>query len=346
MLWFRTASVVVSTFVIVLLTVPAYAGAATAPALQKPEASAPAATEGASLEFEWSGTLQGDADALDRSFFRLEIIKATEMPSGAQSEWPAGENSFQSEPGQSTTSATLGVPPAGEYRWRVCAWGVLDDVASNVIAQLPGGCSAARTFSTVAAAATNHSIGELKMSETNQVAGATRTVVVTRPAPPAPAAPAPVVVPEPAAPLPPASFTDIQKTKVQAGGSSALGLGDGGGPEGLEADTAANREGLGGAIMGGLSSNLPLIPIPFWTLALLLACFPLLRLWRRDVLGMFEWSDGSIDGSGTYADVADDLASVPLAQEVKVASMTADGTAAAPAPVVNPLAPDRGRRAA
>ena len=47
--WHRTASIVVSTLIGVLLGVPAHAGAVTAPALQKPEASAPAATEGASL---------------------------------------------------------------------------------------------------------------------------------------------------------------------------------------------------------------------------------------------------------------------------------------------------------
>src|SRR4051812_39736892 len=151
---FRSASALLCTLAVVLLTVPALAGAATAPSLQKPEAAGPAATEGASLEFEWNGTLQGDPDALDRSFFRLEVIKATEMPSGAQSEWPTVENFFQTEPGQATTSATLGVPSAGEYRWRVCAWGVVDDVASNVISQLPGGCSAARSFSTVAATTT------------------------------------------------------------------------------------------------------------------------------------------------------------------------------------------------
>ncbi len=345
--WYRTASIFMSALFVVLLSVPAHAGAATAPTLQKPEASAPAATEGASLEFEWNGTLQGDADALDRSFFRLEIIKATSMPSGAQSTWPtaAVENFLQTEPGQSQTSASLGVPAAGDYRWRVCAWGVVDDVASNVITQLPGGCSVARAFTTVAAATANHSIGELKINETTQVAGATRVVEVTRPAPPAPAVPEEPIEPAPAKeplPLPEATFTDVQPTNVEAGGSSALGLGT----EGLNADSAASREGIGGAIMGGLSSNLPLIPIPFWTLALLLACFPILRLWRRSVLGMFDWNDGSVNGRGTYANTDGDFASVPLAQEVKVGSMTADGTAAAPAPVVNPLAPDRGRRAA
>lgn len=342
--WHRTASVFMSTLVVVLLSVPAYAGAATAPTLQKPEATAPAATEGASLEFGWAGSLQGDADALDRSFFRLEIINAASMPSGAQSEWPATtvENFLQTEPGQAVNSATLGVPAAGDYRWRVCAWGVLDDVTSNVITQLPGGCSAARAFTTVAAANANHAIGELKMNETTQVAGATRVVEVTRPAPPAPALPEEPIEPAPAEPLPDATFTTVRPTKVEAGGSPALGLGT----EGLSADTASSREGVGGAIMGGLSSNLPLIPIPFWTLALLLACFPILRLWRRSVLGMFDWSDGSVDGRGTYADTNGRLASVPVAQEVKVSSKTADGTATARAPADNPLAPDRGRRAA
>jgi hypothetical protein len=344
--WFRTASVLACALTTALLGLPAAASAATAPVLTAPEASAPASTEGNSLEFTWTGTLQGDPDTIDRSFFRLEVIKASEMPAGAQTEWPSSavENFHVTTPGQAETSVTLGVPNAGEYRWRVCAWGVEDDAVANVISQLPGGCSASRTFTTVAAADTNHSIGELPIKETKQVEGATRTVVVTRPAPPAPATPEPPAEPEPAAPLPPASFTDVKETKVQSSGTSALGLGDEG--ISLKADTAADREGLGGAIMGGLSATLPLVPIPFWTLALLLACFPILRLWRRSVLGMFDWNDGSVDGRGTYADPLEDLAPVAIASEVKVSSMTADGSAAAPAPVANPLAPERGRRAA
>ncbi len=344
---FRTASVLVGTLLVVLLSVPAHAGAAAAPVLKSPEASASAAVEGASMGFEWVGALQGDPTTLDRSFFRLEIIKSSDMPAGAQSEWPAAkvENSFQTTPGEAETTAAVGVPTAGEYRWRVCAWGV-DDVVANVIIQLPGGCSATRSFTTVTAATTNHSIGELKMEETTNVAGETRVVEVKRPAQ---ASPPPVndeSVVETAPPveeLPPAKFTNVPKTGTEGGGNSALGLGTGG----FKADAAASREGLGGAIMGGLSSTLPLVPIPFWTLALLLACFPILRVWRRSVLGMFEWDDGSIDGRGTFVELHDDLGNVPLAQEVKIVSMTADGTAVAPATVANnPLAPDWGRHAA
>ncbi len=356
---FRTASIAACTLVAVLLSVPAHAGAATAPVLESPEASAPAATEGASLEFEWSGALQGDPDTLDRSFFRLEVIKASAMPAGTQTAWPenALESSHPTPPGQAETSATLGVPAAGEYRWRVCAWGVVDDVVANVIQQLPNGCSASRTLSTVAAAAQNQAIGELKVEEKTQVEGETRTVVVRRPAPAQPtpqveqpSEPAPS---EPVEELPPATFTKVLDSSSTRGGSgsgsdtggvpkSALG---GVGAEGLQADAAASREGLGGKVMGGLSMTLPLVPIPFWTLALLLACFPLLRLWRSDVLGMFDWSDGSVDGRGTYSDVVGDLAPVAVAQEVKVGSTTADGAATAPAPVAT-SAPERGRRAA
>lgn len=355
---FRTASIVACTLIAVLLSVPAHAGAATAPVLQSPEASAPAATEGSSLEFEWSGALQGDADTLDRSFFRLEVIKTTAMPAGTQTAWPenALELSHPTPPGQAETSATLGVPVAGEYRWRVCAWGVVDDVVANVIQRLPNGCSASRALSTVAAATQNQAIGELKVEEKTQVEGETRTVVVRRPAPAQPtqqpeqpAEPAPS---EPVEELPPATFTKVLDSSSRGGSGSGSGKGaapksavGGVGTDSLQADAAASREGLGGKVMGGLSMTLPLVPIPFWTLALLLACFPLLRLWRADVLGMFDWSDGSVDGRGTYADVVGDLAPVAVAQEVKVGSMTADGAATAPAPIAT-SAPERGRRAA
>ena len=93
-----------------------------------------------------------------------------------------------------------------------------------------------------------------------------------------------------------------------------------------------------------LGATLPLVPIPFWTLALLLACFPIARAWRRDVLGMFHWADGSIDGSGGLDEAIADFASVQDAREFKDHSMTADGDA--PAPSRPSSAPDRGRRAA
>jgi hypothetical protein len=347
---FRTASIVCCALIGALFVAPAAAFAA-APALTAPAAKAPPATEGGSTTFEWTGALQGDPDTIERSFFRLEIIESTKLPSGAQSTWPEGdvENFFQTEPGQNATSASIGVPAAGEYRWRVCAWGVVDDLVANEIQQMPGGCSASRSLTTVAAAATSSAIGELKMEERRQVEGEVRRVYVQRPSAPAPVTPEPVapVAADPVAPviepieeLVDAVFQDVGATSAEAGDGSALGLGAGS----LSADQSSSREGIGGAILTGLGTTLPFVPIPFWTLALLLACFPLLRLWRRSVVGMFEWPDGSIDGRGTEYD--DGLALVPLAQEVKVASTTADADAPASPNPVRPDAPDRRRRAA
>jgi hypothetical protein len=155
-----------------------------------------------------------------------------------------------------------------------------------------------------------------------------------------------VTAPVPAAPVEepaPTRFQEGGSTSIEAGKGSALGLGS----ETLSSDPAARRtSGVAGAVVSGLGSNIPFVPIPFWTLALLLACIPILHVWRRSVLGMFDWDDGSIDGRGTFDNSQADLELVPVASEVKNSSMTADGAATAPAPDAHPDAPDRRRHAA
>lgn len=362
MVFRRTASRLIGAFFVTFaLVAPATASAATPPVLESPAAGAATFKEGGAMKFEWRGSLQGDPDTLGRSFFRLEIIKAADLPAGAQSEWTNPENFVPTEPGKATTELELGVPTAGSYRWRVCAWGVVDDVVANEIVQLPGGCSASRAFETTAAAENNQTPGELKVEERVQVPGRVNTVVVTRPDPnattPAPTTPAPDPVepvddtPEPAAPLP-VTFTKLFDSTLNSGSGTRSAIGglggdsEAGGGSPFAADQASSREGLGGQIRSGLSYSLPFVPIPFWTLALLLACLPIASYWRGTVVGMFDWADGTIDGSGSIDDVDGDLATVPVATDLKIHSMTADADAPAPLGTASTFAPERGRQAA
>jgi hypothetical protein len=328
-----------------MLVAPVSAEAATAPTLDAPAWGASSFVEGGSMTFSWNGALQGDPDAISRSFFRVEVMKASDVPTGAQTAWTDVENFLPTEPGQSVTEAELGVPDAGSYKWRVCAWGVVDDLAKNEIEQLPGGCSGARSFETKAATIQTTTIGEMKMETKTQVEGQTNTVYVTRPAEPEtetePAKETPATPVE--KPKGPSLFQPLHNVINKTGKTTpAVSLGE---DSGLAADPAAKREkGVSGAIMSGLGSSLPLVPIPFWTLALLLACVPLARMWRTSVLGMFDWADGSIDGSGGLDHVIDDIAVGPHDQLVKIRSNTADGDA--PAPTRPTSAPERGRRAA
>lgn len=335
----------------VLLVLPATGQAAEPPSLTSPAANADPSTEGGSMTYTWKGERQGDATALDRSFFRVEMIPADKMPTGTQSAWPESdlENFVQTEPGQDIFTATMGVPVPGDYRWRVCVWGVVDVLDDNVIQQLPGGCSASRPFTSVAAQTKVKVIGSLPMKTKTRVEGRTTTVFVPRndtttTEQPTPQQPAPVVEPTPEAPLPPATFQQLVGLSDALGkDGSSLALGD----HELAADSSGDgRGGVAGAIMGGLGSNLPFVPIPFWTLLLLLLMLPVLVFWRRDVLEMFEWSDGSIDGAGTMPDPLGELAIVPLANDFKDRSIIADGEASAPPPALSTDAPDGRRRAA
>lgn len=310
------------------------AAAATAPALRSPGPTVDPFTEGGSIKFEWSGTLQGDSTALDRAFFRVEIIAAGKVPSGAQSVWSELENSAQTTPGSAATSITMGVPSVGAYRWRVCAWGVVNVSLENMIQQLPDGCSASRAFSTVAAAASEKVPGELRLEERRQVAGGTHTVYVRRPAAPindvtdGPAEEGPLVSEDPvdeAEPeVLPASFQDVGDTTIESGAGSALSGVGARAKESKDALHEGGASGVTGAVFGALGANVPFLPVPFWTLALLLACAPILRIWRRSVLGMFEWDDGSIDGFGTMPDDYGSLATIEVISLVKKSSPQSD----------------------
>ncbi|MCW2956520.1 MAG: hypothetical protein JWO69_1389 [Thermoleophilia bacterium] len=319
-----------------LLACPAVAAAATPPTLQSPAGSGAEFKVGGSIAFEWSGELQGDPDALDRSNFRVEIAKASDVPSGSQSEWDATEDFRVTTSGVQETSATMGVPDAGTYKWRVCAWGVVDDLVANVVEQLPGGCSSARSFTTVVAAAAVTSIGQLDQKTTTVQPGTTKVIEVERQETTEPVAEEPVVAapePEVLKPVTPAGFQEVVTRSVPKAGSAVdLGRGD------FSADSVADRErsSVGKAITGGLNATLPFIPIPFWTLVLLAVCFPLARAWRRDVMTMFDWSDGTIDGSG---DAFIDLRNVQRNNPFKEVDKPSDGQTHQPAASV----PDRER---
>lgn len=332
---------------------PASAHATTPPVLQSPVNGASSFVEGDSMTFRWSGTLQGDPDTLTRAYYRLEIASAADVPAGAQTEWTEVENYVVTEPGEAVTSATLGVPAAGSHKWRVCLWGVVDDVVANEIQQLPGGCSSTRAFTSKVAASSRGSIGTLPVEERTQVAGEVRKVYVTRPgttttAPTTTSPVTPVTTsPDPIVDTQPqdevvadAVFQPLRGLDSSERGVSSVGLGS----QGLTAEPAASREGIGGSIASALSMTLPFLPIPFWVLALLLMCLPMAHLWRRSTLGMFDWPDGSVNGYGDMPKVDDDLAAVQVATALKNDSKTTDG--AAPAPVQSPSAPDRGRRSA
>ncbi|MCW2959974.1 MAG: hypothetical protein JWM90_361 [Thermoleophilia bacterium] len=312
----------------VLLLCPAMAAATTPPTLTAPAANSASFTEGQSIEFTWSGALQGDPDTLARSYFRLEIAAAADVPTGSQSEWTETEDFRVTEAGQTETTAMMGVPAAGAYKWRVCAWGVVDDIAANVMQQLPGGCSGARSFTTTAATAASVVVTELEQKKTITAPGTTKYVDVKRPAAPAPA----VATPEPTPdadpvveePLQPAGFQEVVRRTLRESGP-AVDLGSDTFDSDASADRAAPGGRVGRIVSGGLSASLPFVKIPYWTLLLLAACVPILRAWRRSVLGMFDWPDGTIDGSGMPDDSFADLPNVQLGRSFKDDRISTDG---------------------
>ncbi|MCW2928219.1 MAG: hypothetical protein JWM86_2187 [Thermoleophilia bacterium] len=344
-------------FLVASFVTPALAGAeetpaaTVAPVLETPAVGAANFTEGGSMTFEWRGSLQGDEDALERSSFRLEVIKSSELPSGSQTAWPDAELFAQTTAGQNETSAQVGVPDAGDYRWRVCAWGVVDDVVDNTIQQIPGGCSSSRAFTTIAATIKSSTIGELKMQTKVQQEGEVKKVFVTKETDTTESTPAPTTTTNPVTKvakeiLKPAIFQRVTRENTTRGGGSSVTFGSDKAaiPGDLDSEATADKERtVGGRVASGLTTTLPGVPIPFWTLALLLATVPIARAWRRSVLGMFDWADGSVDGSGTFDDPIDDLRNVQDAPVLKPAPINADGSAPG---LTSDSAPDRRRRAA
>lgn len=298
--------------------VPAIAAADTPPVITAPSAAANA-VEGGTVEVHWKGDLQGDADAMSRSFFRVQIAPAAGLPAGQQADWDAVvelENATQ--PGEVATTLSVGVPSPGAYKLRVCAWGVVDDVAQNSIQQMPSGCSLARDLTATAAKAQQHSIGEI--TKQNKVIERAAPVTVVREQE-APASSEPVVSdPEPSVvetapdpvqpvaqptrtvtspkvmkPLLPAVF-ETGETEDPA--SSVTHIGD----TGLEVGTGVAEQARS-VFTRVLSASLPGLPIPFWSLLVLFVCIPIARAWRTSVMSMFGWTGDVEPGKTPVGDL-------------------------------------------
>jgi hypothetical protein len=288
----------------------------------------------------------------------VEIAPEADVPGNVQAEWETVEAIQQTSPGQQSTSLTMGMPAVGTYRWRVCAWGVVDEAADPSLVQLPGGCSASRAIEVLAAAATSTTIGSVETRRTVQVPGQViRNVqerVVDLPAPVQPVTrtprrtPAPEVAPPTAAePLPPATFQElVSSSDDTAVRNTAVAL-----PDTLtNARPASVRDGgFSRVVSSGLTTTLPIIPIPFWTLVLMLAAIPIARAWRRSTVGMFDWPEEHEHAHASSMRIPATIAATAVvqhAQLVKNASTASDAPAPAPTTHAARIAPDRGRRAA
>lgn len=263
-----------------------------APALQSPAAGA-SADEGKSVDFSWTGALQGDATS--RSFFRVEIASAKGVPADAQAEWSSLTNYRITSPGENINSMAMGMPEAGSYVWRVCAWGVVDASADASLQQLPGGCSESRTLTSTAVASSASGSESGGGTSALTVEGETRRVqpppivkVVKRSGSVTtlPAQNRVVRLPQ----------GESQKARIDSAKDEVVFGEDGvGSATHLPADedlTGSQQDassGVFGVLTRGLSATLPFVPIPYWSLALLLSAIPLAWLWRRTTLNMFEW---------------------------------------------------------
>lgn len=301
------------------------AALAAAPAIQAPAADI-TVTEGATISYEWAGELQGSPDARERAYFVVEVIGAAKMPAGQQAPWPDADTARPTVPGQAATSLQLGAPPAGAWRWRVCAWGVVDPNIANELVQIPDGCSPSRVLTSKVALSQGGEVGVIAEERKVAVRGEQTIITKTRPAP-APVEEEPVVEPSPepvVEEVVPEPVRIQPRTKgAKRSSSSALGLDTA--ATDLERTAGRDQQDLASNVLDGLNATLPGIPIPFWTLGFLLAALPIAVLWRRSVLGMFEWSDGSIDGFGTpQTDGGPVLATVQHAQDAQGSASATD----------------------
>ena len=284
----RPALLVALALLVVGLLTPATASAYTAPVLAS--GSGTNATEGQGITFDWSGGLQGDPSAISRSFFRVELAVKDDNPIGQQAAWTRLTNYSITDAGDSTTTLQMGAPKAGTYEWRVCAWGVANANVDPAVEQLI--CSPARTVAIAAATAPTQSSTVLTQTTTHTVTTApthvTKTILL-----PAPAVPAPKITRIAVPHKDPHGVARFEKSPVKAptygdkGSSSSVSLGN----EGLNAGSNASGAGAFGFISRGLGSTIPGLPIPFWSLLIFLLVAPLTHLWRRSLVGMFEWPE-------------------------------------------------------
>jgi hypothetical protein len=310
------------------------AAAAGAPVLRSP-ASGTSVTAGKAIEFDWSGTLQGAASAQSQSMFRVELAAASDVPAGQDAPWPSLANFALTTPGSSETDATLGVPTPGSYRWRVCAWGVVNPAASNELESIA--CSPSQSLASVAAAGTDMgSVGEIAMTGAAKVVTDPDTVVTKTLPSTVSATSTNEVRTLPAKPLPKPTFDTTGLRRAAAKLRHAPPAIHAPDVEGL---SVSNRNdsgwgsalgglgNLGSGVVGALGWRLPGVPIPFWTLLLLMAPIPLAFWWKRSVVGMFDMPTvGDLPAEALELDRDGDLVS----STIKQPDADADGATAFP----------------
>lgn len=282
---------------LVVLPATSEAFAFTAPTLSAPASGAKLGS-GDAVEFTFSGSLQGDSSALERSFYKLQVAKSSVVSeSDSQASWPTVVAEVMTTAGDDSAAAhsiSSGAPGDGSYSWRICAWGVANANASQSLAQLA--CSSIRTFTTSTSSSSWDAPDQVTVTRNRTVKDPDRRITRVRDG----ATSAPTVkrvILKRAAPKVEEAADD---TSFGTDGSS-VNLGS----EGLDL-SARKEEGdsLSGAVTTRLGMTLPGVPLPFWSLLIFILAVPLTRMWRQSMVRMFTFTD--VDGNP----VADDDSSL------------------------------------
>ena len=279
--------------VVLFLASPALA--ATAPVLVAPDDNASVST-GDSVTFSWNGSLQGDSNALARSYFRIEMLEHT------QASW-SDATYVLTDAGASSTRIAMAAPAEGAYRWRVCAYGVVDESSSLVIEQIA--CSSSNALTTVATSVQRtSSSNSLQVDRTTVVRKPNQTIVRQRPSG---TSQAPITVTAPAR-------TQVQERVEFASDDTSKANQETVSKRALKAAatdagvTHGEGGGAGAVISDGLNATLPGVPVPFWSLLLLLVAMPMTWAWRTSLVAMFEWDDEASAMHEVPVTVDDDIA--------------------------------------